>query len=119
MLLLAVNYFDFSVNAEEEIDFASLDEEVSKRVEDLLNTGKYNLTYFTKFEHGPGKVWDNTTTGGMVVSDDVRCSRAGAYYLEHGGNAIDAAVATSFCLSVVSLASTGSLISRIYWFDNP
>ena len=43
----------------------------------------------------------------MVVSADVRASRAGLAMLRQGGNAMDAAIATQFVLSVVEPQSSG------------
>lgn len=45
--------------------------------------------------------------GGMVVADHRLAAEAGAEMLEQGGNAVDAAVATSFALSVVRPQSCG------------
>ncbi|KAL4367323.1 hypothetical protein GQ457_05G015130 [Hibiscus cannabinus] len=42
-----------------------------------------------------------------ISKDDGRCSRIGANVLRIGGHAVDAAVATSLCLGVVSPASSG------------
>ncbi|KAK8652765.1 hypothetical protein V6N13_126790 [Hibiscus sabdariffa] len=42
-----------------------------------------------------------------VAADDGRCSRIGANVLRIGGHAVDAVVATSLCLGVVSPASSG------------
>jgi gamma-glutamyltranspeptidase/glutathione hydrolase/leukotriene-C4 hydrolase len=48
-----------------------------------------------------------TSPHGAVAADDERCSRIGRDALRGGGNAVDAAVASSFCLGVVSPASSG------------
>ena len=48
-----------------------------------------------------------TSLHGAVAADDGRCSTIGRDALESGGNAVDAAVATSLCLGVVSPASSG------------
>uniref|UniRef100_A0A8D9AMY4 Gamma-glutamyltranspeptidase 2 n=1 Tax=Cacopsylla melanoneura TaxID=428564 RepID=A0A8D9AMY4_9HEMI len=44
---------------------------------------------------------------GSVASDSERCSMIGADLMKSGGNAVDAAVATTFCISVVSPHLTG------------
>ncbi|MEE2907853.1 MAG: gamma-glutamyltransferase [Planctomycetota bacterium] len=48
-----------------------------------------------------------TYRAGAVAADHVVASEAGASMLRQGGNAIDAAIATSFCLSVVHPFSCG------------
>ncbi|KAI3747427.1 hypothetical protein L6452_09884 [Arctium lappa] len=48
-----------------------------------------------------------TKQNGVVATDDGICSRIGRDVLLDGGNAIDASVAASFCLGVVSPASSG------------
>lgn len=44
---------------------------------------------------------------GMVVSPDIRASEAGQKMLQQGGNAVDAAVATTFAVSVAEPYSAG------------
>ncbi|VAH33016.1 unnamed protein product [Triticum turgidum subsp. durum] len=48
-----------------------------------------------------------TSPRGAVAADDERCSKIGRDALRCGGTAVDAAVATSLCLGVVSPASSG------------
>lgn len=55
----------------------------------------------------PGRPWVKAGLAGMVASDSVHASRAGADVLRSGGNAIDAAVATSLALAVTRPYSTG------------
>ena len=51
--------------------------------------------------------WVASSRAGMVVSDSIHASRAGAEILRSGGNAIDATVATSLALGVTRPYSTG------------
>lgn len=50
----------------------------------------------------------NEVDHGVVAADDGLCSEMGVSILRHqGGNAVDAAVTTAFCLGVVNPASSG------------
>ncbi|RMF80258.1 MAG: hypothetical protein D6744_08415, partial [Planctomycetota bacterium] len=51
--------------------------------------------------------WLARSTTGMVASDSPEASRIGAQVLADGGNAFDAAIATSFALAVTRPQSTG------------
>jgi len=52
-----------------------------------------NPAYLIKAEHG------------AVASENVLCSNIGVEILKEGGNAVDAAVATTFCVGVVNMFS--------------
>jgi gamma-glutamyltranspeptidase/glutathione hydrolase/leukotriene-C4 hydrolase len=52
-----------------------------------------NPAYLIKAKHG------------AVASENVLCSNIGVEILKEGGNAVDAAVATTFCIGVVNMFS--------------
>ena len=57
------------------------------------NSGDKNPAYLIKAEHG------------AVASENELCSRIGVEILKDGGNAIDSAVGTAFCIGVVNMFS--------------
>uniref|UniRef100_A0A6N2LY69 Gamma-glutamyltranspeptidase n=1 Tax=Salix viminalis TaxID=40686 RepID=A0A6N2LY69_SALVM len=68
----------------------------------LLQAFRSRQSGSTKFRHQ-----EVAARHGVVATDDGRCSRIGIHALREGGHAVDAAVAASLCLGVVSPASSG------------
>lgn len=60
---------------------------------DEVNYGPRNPAYPIEVEHG------------AVASENGLCSKIGVEILKEGGNAVDAAVATTFCIGVVNMFS--------------
>lgn len=48
-----------------------------------------------------------TAKQGAVATDELRCSNIGVHVLESGGNAVDAAVASTLCIGVLQAHSSG------------
>lgn len=57
--------------------------------------------------YGASRIEEIVASKGVVATDDGRCSKIGVEVLKEGGHAVDAAVAASLCLGVVSGASSG------------
>ncbi|KAI5746115.1 hypothetical protein M8J77_000026 [Diaphorina citri] len=66
-------------------------------------TAIVSVVLFIQLQYGDYQVIPH----GSVASDNERCSMIGADIMKTGGNAVDAAVATTFCISVISPHLTG------------
>jgi gamma-glutamyltranspeptidase / glutathione hydrolase / leukotriene-C4 hydrolase len=51
---------------------------------------------------------------GAVASENLRCSKIGVQVLKDGGNAVDAAIATTLCIGVVNMFSCVVLTLALY-----
>lgn len=65
--------------------------------------GAITLGLLTQIYYGEYQI----QPGGSVTSDSYECSEIGLDMLKRGGNAVDAAVATTFCLGVTNFHVTG------------
>lgn len=65
------------------------------------STSAYNSSPYESFS------MTTQSTNGLIATDTQQCSQIGADILSKGGNAVDAAIAASFCLGVISPASSG------------
>lgn len=73
----------------------------------VLRWGWVALAAFAPGTRAEDPDWLVRTSGGLVASDSAEASWIGADVLRAGGNAFDAAIATSFALTVARPESTG------------
>lgn len=88
--------------------------QLNSYVSKILKSGIGPFSQYTNFDKSKKNYTVKKSSKAMVVSDDIRCSRVGLYQIKKGGNAIDAAVATQFCLSVIDLQSSGIIINIFF-----
>lgn len=70
-----------------------------------LDNSRASLETGGRFQEDKGDIIE--AEHGVVAADDERCSDIGTDMLREGGHAVDAAVATSLCLGLVSPTSSG------------
>lgn len=70
-----------------------------------LDNSRASLETGGRFQEDKGDIIE--AEHGVVAADDERCSDIGIDMLREGGHAVDAAVATSLCLGLVSPTSSG------------
>lgn len=86
---------------------SSWESKLKKYVNRVIKSGIGPLNQYTDIPKNLRNEQSKASSIGMVVADDSRCARVAKYQLQKGGNAIDAAVAAQFCLSVIDMQSTG------------